>query len=304
MKILLLFILSITFCTANTDDRTWQFINGEKLRAELVSYDPESGDVELLIQDKETVTHPYANFSNIDKAWLITWSEFLEENQRLLESLGGVTEHWIHEQTFETDLFIYYPKQLNEPDSDIKLPGLILFHPGGKASRNLLRHMEAAEEAGMILISCGQFRNTGDDQEKEAEFLQRFKEIFPSIIEIPSLDHDKIFMGGTSGGAWKAYHYSAWVDWNWAGIYANGGWLGDEKYHDLPYCKNMRVAIVNGNNDHANRVVDHDSAILLKHNCKIGLISFEGAHQMSPTKSQVKAFKWLIDSEAFIEDIE
>jgi len=124
--------------------------------------------------------------------------------------------------------------------------------------------------------------------------------VFDFIQETIVFDPENVYMGGGSGGAWKAYHYSAWVDYPWAGIYANGGWLGvPEKYYGLDYRDNMKVAIVNGNNDHANRVVEEDLKVLKKHNADVSVISFEGGHQTPPTKIQIRAFQWLLNPEEF-----
>ncbi|MGJ8655258.1 MAG: hypothetical protein ACSHX6_02320 [Akkermansiaceae bacterium] len=108
-------------------------------------------------------------------------------------------------------------------------------------------------------------------------------------------------LGGNSGGAWRAFYYCACIEYKWAGIYFNGGWLGGPKYHDLGYSKNMRVVMVNGNNDHANRVNDKVTEILHSHDGTVAMISFEGGHQIPTTRPQIKAFKWLTDLEG-VED--
>ena len=64
----------------------------------------------------------------------------------------------------------------------------------------------------------------------------------------------------------------------------------------------MRVAIVNGNNDHVNRHVDEDTKALLKRGCTVALFAFEGGHQAPPTSAQEKAFSWLLEQEEFIEE--
>ena len=163
--------------------------------------------------------------------------------------------------------------------------------------------MEAAEATNMVIIACGTFRNTDDDFKLESAMLERFREAFPQILErVPQIDHKRIFMGGSSGGAWRAYHYSAWVEFPWAGIYANGGWLGGPKYYDLPYPADMRVIIVNGNQDHANRSIPKVTEILQDAGNTVGIIAFEGGHQVPPTSSQIKSFNWLLEQGNIIEN--
>ncbi len=284
----------------NSDVRVWKNLKGETIRAELVSYDATSGEVILKFSDKDDRTFHFDDFSITDKAWLVEWLEFERELSDEIAKLGGKVEHIVTPGVYPTDLFLYYPSEFKEKDA--LLPALILFHPGGKAARYLKRHVKAAEASGLLLISCGTFRNTGDDATKEGELFERFKEVFQYIVANIKFDEKRLFMGGTSGGAWRAFHYTAWIDWPWAGIYSNGGWLGGKKYHGLDYADNMRVAVVNGSNDwSANMVVNDYVPVLQKHKCEIAVIAFEGGHQVPPPNIQNKAFNWLLEKEDFDE---
>lgn len=302
LKFLLFTFLSWSLLSANTDTRTWRLTDGQEILAELVSYDEESDQVELLIDDTEKSLIPFADFKEIDKAWIIEWSEVGHELRTLSNLLDGSLEHFVAEGDFQTDLFAYFPSSYGMDTPKDSFPLMILFNAGGKAQRYLLRHIEAAEEANMVVIACGQFRNTKNDPGKEEGFAKRFKEVFPAIQDHFTYDPDMVYMGGNSGGAWRAYNFTVDVNYRWAGIYANGGWLGGTPFKDRDYADEMKVAMVNGNNDKAaNNWVEHDSAVLQKHGAKISLISFEGGHQVPPKETQVKAFKWLIDSEQFKE---
>jgi predicted esterase len=299
---LILFLLnSFTTLWGNTDVREWRMQDGSQLRAELVDYTPETGGVLLQIDDIEERILSFDDFSPIDQAWLVEWDEFSLQLETKLNTMGGRFEHIATSGKYPTDLYVYYPQ--GHQTTVTGLPAMILFHPGGKAARYCLRHMDAAETANMVLIACGSFRNTDDDFERESEMLKRFREVLPQILQtVTSIDHSKIYMGGTSGGAWRAYHYSAWIKFPWAGIYANGGWLGGSKYYNLPYPSEMRVIMVNGDQDHSNRSIAKVTEILEKAGNKVGLIAFEGGHQVPPTESQLKAFNWLLEVEAFIEE--
>ena len=285
---------------SNSDVRDWSLNDGRVLRAELIDYDPQAGAVFLKIENNEDITLPFDGFSPIDQAWLVEWDEFTLLLEEKLEQLGGTLEHKVTSGSYPTDLYIYRPSSIT---SGSLAPVMILFHPGGKAARYCLRHAEAAEASGMVLIACSHFRNTNDDFELESTMLERFREIFPQILQQQNVDPEQIFMGGTSGGAWRAYHYSAWVKHPWAGVYANVGWMGGGKYHKLPYPSNMRVIMINGSEDKgANRTVQVVTDILEAKNNKVGLIVFEGGHQVPPVESQLKGFNWLLNKENFIEE--
>ena len=164
----------------NSDVRSWKNLKGETVRAELVSYDATSGEVILKFSDKEDRKYHFDDFSITDKAWLVEWLEFERELSDEISKLGGKVEHVVTTGVYPTDLFLYYPSEFKKKDA--QLPALILFHPGGKAARYLKRHVKAAEASGLLLISCGTFRNTGDDPDKEGELFERFKEVFEYIV--------------------------------------------------------------------------------------------------------------------------
>lgn len=292
-----LFLTSFAYLSANTDVRDWELRDGTKLTAELVYYDSATEQVLLRFHDVQDRIVSFSAFSSVDQAWLVEWQEVTEILASQIDDMGGEFIHKLTVGNQPTDLFIYWPASMEcQPP-----PLLILFHPGGKGARYAMRHIEAAEKAGIVLVACGQFRNTGDDFESEKAFLERFREVFPQILDFVAPDPSKVFIGGTSGGAGRAFHYTAWIDYPWAGVYSNGGWTGGNKYRFLPYPSNMRIIMVNGNQDRANREVDADTQILQAAGNKVGLILFEGGHQVPPPASQLKAFHWLLESEDFDE---
>ena len=280
---------------ANTDERTWTFKSGEKVRAEQMSYDQESGEVVLLIKDTDKRVMRFDEFSPIDQAWLVEWAQIEQEMNVLIDVLGGQFEHYVAESdNFTTDFYVYYPTVYQ---STTNRPMLMLFNAGGKAARYMKAFIDAAELHGIVLVACDSFRNTGDDPTLEGEMRERFGELLPIIEATVPHDPKRVFMGGNSGGAWRAYHYSAWFDRPWAGIYANAGWIGGYKYYGEPYPGNMRIAMVNGNNDHANRWLERDGKLLSSKGNKVAVFSFDGGHQPAPPKSRSKALEWLINED-------
>ena len=300
-KIIALFIFIAFSIQANTDIRNWKLTSGDRFDAELVEYNPVEDVAVLRMNDGEIRTYPLAEFSSIDVAWLIEWAEFSQELDEMMINMKGDLRHFQHQGAYPADCYVYTPSKYRKTT---ELPLLFLFHPGGKGARYVQRFMLAAETLGIIVVSSDAFRNTSSAEPGQADFMfECFKELLPELKTVVPHDSSQFYLGGTSGGAMKAFEYTARIDHPWAGVFSNGGWLGGKKYYDRPYPA-MRVAMVNGNRDHAaNRWVDPDTTALEKHGCNISLFAFEGAHQIPPPTIQVKALSWLITSE-FASDIE
>jgi predicted esterase len=289
---LLLLVSAWVPARANSDARHWTLDGKDTFYAALVSYDEKAGTAVLRIGEREDRTYDVSRLSISDRAWLAEWLDFAEAVEGRAKLLGGRFVHLATTGRQPTDLYVYYPTSAR--DDTPPLPALILFQPTGKASSYVKRHMEAAEKTGLVLIGCGSFRNTLDEAEDEL-FRQRFKEILPQILARVRLDPARVFLGGTSGGAMRAFQYSALFPRPWAGIYSNGGWLGGPDYYHLPYASGMRVAMVNGSSDLATiQWVDRDSEVLIRAGSTVGVISFEGGHQVPPVRTQINAFNWLL----------
>ncbi|BCU76131.1 hypothetical protein [Luteolibacter sp. LG18] len=279
----------------NPNQREWKLANGETRQAEMTDYDEDRKVVTLRFKDDTVIHLDQDALSALDRAWLLEWIEAGEELEAKLTQFGGSLTRHTATGKFTTGYSVYQPPLAeNAPDST--RPMLILFHPNGIGHREIYRYVEAAKATGMTLVSCEIFRNTGDNPEREAELLERFTEMLPQIEAAVPHDPKRMFMGGCSGGSWRAFHYSAQISRPWAGIYSNCGWLGGDKYYDLPYPK-MRVAMVNGINDPAGMWLEPDTARLQKADCKVSVHAFEGGHQVPPPSVQEKAFRWLLSDE-------
>ncbi len=296
MKSALLFLLAsllIQTIQANTDVRTWT--SGKKtFSAELVSYDPETDIAVFKDGSGNDFQRMGAELILTDRAWLNEWAFLSVKLEDAVKELGGELEHHITEGQYPTDLFIYHPPGVKVLTSR---PLLIMFHPGGKAQRYLLNFVKTAAELKAVVVTCGTFRNTGrnkENLEKEKELTARFKEMFPQLEKHIAHDPRKIVMGGASGGAWRAFHYTAYVERPWKGIFSNGGWLGGPRYWDLKYPA-MRVAVVNGHQDHANRVVEDYTKVLKERGCEIVAFSFKGGHQTAPVEHTTESIRWILE---------
>lgn len=276
---------------SNTDDRTWTYIDGSTVFAHITGWDSKTDLVTLVDDHGKEFKVERGKFSKIDQAFVRRWFVIHEKMETKLEELGGTLEHLQYSNTYTTDYYLYKPSNYQDDGS---APMMILFSPSGDGYGTMLRHFEAAEKTGILLITLDVFKNHDDQDER----LSRFKELLP-ILEQNSHDANKLFMGGLSGGAWRAYAYSGQIDRPWAGIYATGGWLGymfDEDYLVEHVHHGMRVAMVNGDRDRgAARFEPRDTDYLSNTaNCTVAMFAFEGGHQVPPTDSQVEAFEWLL----------
>jgi len=281
---------------ANTDIRQWATKDGERFSAELVGYDVETEIASFKGKASRDFTHHASELSLVDQAWLKEWAFVSERLAEKAETLGGQLEHLVTEGEFPTELFIYHPSEVTD---EKPRPLLILFHPGAKAQRFLLRFVDTAAELKIAVVSCGSFCNAGrfeDKRKAEAEFHQRFSEVLPQIEKAIPHDPERIILGGSSGGGWRAFDYTAKFDRPWLGVLSSGGWLGGAYARDLPYRRGMRVAIVNGNHDdNANAWVDHDTRILTARDCEVAVFAFEGGHQLAPTPHLTDALGWILE---------
>ncbi|MEP2777187.1 MAG: hypothetical protein ABJQ29_15215 [Luteolibacter sp.] len=289
----LLLLCLAAVVSANDQMRQWTMESGDRMEGEILAYDEEEKVVTLRLADGTEVRRYESDFSVIDRAWILEWLEKGEEDRAKLAEVGGtVTEH-TGTGKFTTEYAVFTPAG-EAPEAG--WPMMILFHPGGNGRRQIYRYIEAAAAVNMTVVSLDIFRNTDDNPEREAALLERFKELLPQIEATVAHDPQRIYMGGVSGGSWRGYHYAAQVPRPWAGIFANGGWLGGQKYYHLPYPA-MRVAMVNGDKDHANRMIAPDTERLHEAGCIVSVHAFEGGHQLAPPSVQEKAFRWLLSVE-------
>ncbi|MEI6810023.1 MAG: hypothetical protein WCN95_15000 [bacterium] len=290
-----LFLITAAPALCNTDSRYWTLATGTTFHAELVSYSISNDVAVLLFNDVEKKTYSIKDFSAIDAAWLYEWAEVSEDLDEMLKTVKGEFNHYQYRGKSTNDFYVYTPGRYRQTK---KLPMMILFDCSGKGARYVKRYIDAAEALDLIVVCSDSFRNTGAvSNEKDDIMFHSFEEWLPTLERTVPHDSSRLYMGGSSGGAMRAYQYSASVDRPWAGIFANGGWLGGPKYYNLPYREGMRVVMVNGHNDAANIWLKSDSAALEKRNCIVNTYAFEGGHQLPPASVQFKALKWLIQSD-------
>jgi poly(3-hydroxybutyrate) depolymerase len=252
----------------------------------------------------EIVTYKTSEFGDLDRAWLAAWAEKNAELDEIVKNAPGkLTRHEVKGE-FTTEYYVYEPSEAGPEENR---PVLLLFNPTAKAQQYIKRFVEPAEETKLTVITLGYFHNVSlhDPQVsvKEAPMTRRFGEVWQDIQRQLKFDKARVFLGGTSGGGRRAFSYTWQYPRPWAGVWNNGGWIGGPELasHDFP--DNMRVVTINGNQDHANNAeIDHDTRALQKHGATVGIISFEGGHQMPPKDKIVQSFNWLLGKEdSYIE---
>ncbi|OYV07179.1 MAG: hypothetical protein CFE26_02345 [Verrucomicrobiales bacterium VVV1] len=282
-------LLSTLPSLGNSELRQWKLASNETFEGEIVNVNEGKNTVTLRINGKGEREHPISDFSASDRAWILEWIETGEELEELVKKLGGKIEHFEGQGAqFKTGFHVYHPSGEIEPGA--KRPVMFLFDPSGQPLRYLMRHVEAGEAVKMTLITFDYFRNKQTIEDSKI----RFSDVLPCVKKAVPHDDGRMYLGGTSGGAMRAFFLAMDIPEKWAGIYANGGNLGGINIDDRTLPRNMRIALVNGDKDFANSYVDSVSAAFQKHGAIVSVMAFEGAHQTPPSSAQTKAFKWLL----------
>jgi predicted esterase len=276
--------------SANSEVRGWKMKNGESLTAEIFSVDEKARTITLRNENGVEKTFSFDDLSLTDNAWVLEWMEMNEELAAKVKELGGKLERFEGQGAkFRTGYYVYHPSGKADPAQP--RPLLFLIDPSGNPMRYLLRHIEAAEETKITVVSAEYFRNRRELEDLHA----RFEDLIPVIAKDVPYDQNGLFIGGTSGGGWAAFDIASRLqNRKVAGIYSNVGWLGPNPSEETTYPA-CRVAMANGEKDTAvASTVPEVTSILQKRGCVVSLFAFEGGHQIPPVSVQVKTFRWLI----------
>ena len=186
---------------------------------------------------------------------------------------------------------VHVPRDFDEDAS--ARPILIAFSPGGDGKQLLEKLKPATEAFGWLLVGCDKLRNGMKDHDLEVEIED---EILTDVLKHVPHDPQRIYLGGFSGGAMRAYSITARRAEPYAGVLAFGGWLGGPGYQDKPYRENMSVAMVTGVRDlGAGGWVTIDTKSLKQRNCSVKHFTFDGGHSVPPPKITRAAIEWLDD---------
>jgi predicted esterase len=293
----------INAASANDQMRQWTFESGQKQAAEIIAFDEDTRIVTLREEDQAIIKRNENEFSALDRAWILQWIELDEEAREMLARVGGTVTREKTTGESAIDYYVYHPAPETIP-AGTQPPMMMLFHPGGNGGRAIYRYVEAAAATGFTLVSFDYFRNTRDkESDLGDEMEKRFPIILPQIEANVPHDPLRVFMGGTFGGAMRAYGNTMLTERPWAGIFAGGGWLGPNNMYRRPYPP-LRVAMVNGDKDRgANAYIRRDTEMLQSTGGIVSVHAFEGGHQMPPPSVMTKAFRWLLDTELPAGDV-
>lgn len=290
----LLSLVALLPLCANNNLRHWNLTDGSRIHAELVEYDEAENQVYLRVNEKDDLYLTLEDFSVLDQAWLIEWTRMSGKLMEMLDKMPGEFTAYQYQGELDShDFYVYEPSSV---EGTTLRPIMFLISAGPKGMRYLLRHMEAAEATGMTIITMDRFGNSHTSEAADWN-LERFRELLPQIEATVPHDPNQLYLGGISGGALRAVRWANTIERPWKGIFWNGGWLGQDSSLRESYRK-MKVIVVNGNSD---RAANHflrkrDLEILLNNDIEVGIIAFEGGHQVPPLEHQIMAFEWLLDS--------
>lgn len=279
--------------------RVWTSEDGRRVDAELKSYTSASGTVVLVKKGGREFTLNAGSLSakdneylhEVDRLRIQARQDAKEKEKAAAEAaadLAGTTVSFTTDGTYDLSYHCYYPKNY----AGGKLPVLILFSPGGRGKGVMKSFLPVGDKHNWLIVGCDKFGNNMDD-----DLLEKwFEEMLPHIEKSVPLNSDLMYLGGMSGGALRAYQYSAMFDRPWKGIIACGGWLGGSEGSGLKYRKKMAVAMVNGDaDDAANGWVEGDTDVLEGRRCNVKLFQFSGGHTVGPSEVLDEAVEWVIE---------
>lgn len=283
-----------------TSARIWTSADGRKVEAELKEHNASTGELTLMRKNGREFSFNVSALSDADKKYLESLQkerdrkekERVAKEKKLAETaaaLAGTTASYITSGRNKLSYHCYYPKSY----SGEIMPILILFSPNGNGRSIMKRFTPVGDEHNWLIVGCDKFKNGLENDECE----EWFKEVLPAIEKTIPLNPDRMYLGGMSGGALRAYQYSAMFDRPWKGIVACGGWLGGTESGSLKYAKKMAVAMVNGDQDgNANNWIEHDKSELKSRSCKVEVFHFPGGHTIGPSETLSEAVAWIIEN--------
>jgi predicted peptidase len=280
MKLFLLAWIALGIC-AQAQERTWTSNDGKQLVGEFLQ---DKGDAVVLKIKGKKYTIQLTRLSEEDGEWIAVRREAEEQRKKEDSALAGTMKSFAKNESQKVTFHVYYPTSYS---TDSPRPMLILFSASGRGRAILDRFKESCESVGWIGIGCDTFRNGVDESIMDP----LFEGLLPVIEKTVPHDPQRLYLGGISGGASRAFGLSAKFDRPWKGIISCGGWLG--KRYDLKYAKGMAVAWVNGDKDKAaNSWVARDTDFLRKFSCKTKLFEFSGGHVIGPPEVLTEAMRW------------
>ena len=184
---------------------------------------------------------------------------------------------------------LYVPPQF---DPQRPPPILILFDPTGNGRGMLGQVQQSAAKAGWIAIGVDRLKNRAEG----ANVGRMEDEVLADIFTRIPHNGDRVYLGGFSGGALRAFRLSSQLRAQRpiAGVFSYGGWLGGERGRQWSFPANMAVAFINGADDTAaNHQIEGDTAALRGSRRVIRVFSFPGGHVVAPALVTDEVMAWM-----------
>lgn len=297
-----IFSLSLFFAIGtqvHAEIREWTRENDSKsIRAELVSFDPESGIVRLKLETGKEVDLDQQVLTEENRIFLKAQADEIAKKREAAEKprMESVTPpegggHAIH---------IYKPAgYLDGSETERARPLAILYAPGGN-SKSLVDLVKlTSNELGWLVVGVDAYRNTTSIEDQYDERMKNTQAAFHWVSENLVFDPKKIVFGGLSGGGWWAYQSAAEVTNEAAGILSFVGWMGN--MHNKRYSKDMAVAMLNGDQDkNALHFEEIDGDYLRKRaSAEVKAFHFPGGHVTAPADVILEAARWIHEIKGF-----
>lgn len=270
--------------------REWKSDDGAIIQARLISHDADAGTVTIRRNDRREFTLQTERLSADDQAILEARAAAIRERREEMlaeaAALAGQSRRF-ETSTEETRSFhVYFPSTYS-PDSPA--PMLILFSPGGNGASMMNALREAGEETGWIIVGCDGPRNGQPINIGSA----MVADMLPEILKVAAFHHPgRLYTGGFSGGAIRAFMTVAEHDLPWCGVLSLGGWMGREP-GSIGIPRNLDVAWVNGDGDsNATHYVERDSRIIRGASGRSRFFEFPGGHVIAPAETLTEVLRW------------
>ncbi|MDA7510473.1 hypothetical protein N8612_02240 [Verrucomicrobia bacterium] len=118
-------------------------------------------------------------------------------------------------------------------------------------------------------------------------------EVLDDIFDTIPHDPKRVYLGGLSGGAMRAFSLTVRRKEPFAGVLSMGGWLGGTQYAQRKYPKGLAVAMIAGDKDvGVHQWSRHDAAVFNRLGGRVQMFVFPGGHEMAPTGIIRRAIKW------------
>lgn len=186
--------------------------------------------------------------------------------------------------------YLYIPLSLTPDDP---APLLILFSPAGRSAPLVAALKEAADRAGWLIAGCDGLRSGMENPDAERAMEDG---VLDDILGRVPHRADRIFLGGASGGATRAFGLAREDrrPEKFAGVLSLGGWLGGTDRRQWRYQRRMAVAFVNGDaNKGANSWLGGDTIAMKQSGCLVRSFPFPGAIELPPPAATAEALAWL-----------